>query len=654
MMMPQNWTEKNHDYLVSKLKEVKLYLKKYVTRLEGQPAKEHKVSKSPMWDDDILPAFETLAKLFGLSSFEKLILLLCAGVELDAEIAKLCAQAQGDPRNRYLTFGLALSIFEKAHWSAITPVSPLRFFKLIDFLPGENTSITNSPLKIEERILHYITGVSYLDKQLRGMVNPLHIGAPLTNSQKILLEKILFSWKSSKTRLFHVQLYGLDESSQQIIAKNTCDKLNLDLWQIPAELIPSKSDEMETFVNLWKRESTLLGAGLYISAEGAESPTLKIISRFLDSNNSGLIFVGTREHISGLKNHVLSFEVQKPQREEQLKLWKEYLGEYAQNGKLDKQISKIVGQFDLNAKSIQMASSETISIFLNSKKTDILSTLWNSCRNVSRPKMDDLAQRIIPKAAMDDLILPDKEKQLLYDVVVHMKNKDKVYREWGFENEISRGLGIVTLFSGESGTGKTMAAEVLSNELNLDLFRIDLSMVVSKYIGETEKNLRQVFDAAEDGGTILFFDEADALFGKRSEVHDSHDRYANIEVGYLLQRLESYKGLAILATNNKNSIDPAFIRRIRFIIHFPFPDETSRKKIWKYVFPQSAPLDGLDFTRLSKLNITGGHIRNIALNASFIAAEKNCPVNMNHLKQAIQTEYDKLERPLTRIELGDL
>jgi SpoVK/Ycf46/Vps4 family AAA+-type ATPase len=254
---------------------------------------------------------------------------------------------------------------------------------------------------------------------------------------------------------------------------------------------------------------------------------------------------------------------------------------------------------------------------------------------------------------MDDLVLPERERQLLREIAVHVAQRNKVYVEWGFGNANDRGLGITALFSGASGTGKTMAAEVLANELNLDLFRIDLATVVSKYIGETEKNLRRVFDAAEDGGAILFFDEADALFGRRSEIQDSHDRYANIEIGYLLQRMESYHGLAILATNMKGALDPAFIRRVTFIVNFPFPDERSRAEIWRRAFPASTPTEGLQIERLARLNITGGHIHNIAFYASFLAADEGLPVSMKHVKNAAKAEYVKLEMPPTQVDLGD-
>jgi SpoVK/Ycf46/Vps4 family AAA+-type ATPase len=235
---------------------------------------------------------------------------------------------------------------------------------------------------------------------------------------------------------------------------------------------------------------------------------------------------------------------------------------------------------------------------------------------------------------------------------VHVRHSPKVYETWGFASKGTRGLGINALFAGASGTGKTMAAEALSNELKLDLFHIDLSQVVSKFIGETEKNLGRIFDAAERSHAILLFDEADALFGRRSEVKDSHDRYANIEVSYLLQRMEAYRGLAILTTNMKSAFDPAFLRRLRFVVQFPFPDAAQRAEIWRRVFPRQTPTQDLCVELLARLNIPGGNIRSIALNAAFLAADEGTPVRMAHLKRAAQSEYAKLEKPLTTAEIG--
>jgi SpoVK/Ycf46/Vps4 family AAA+-type ATPase len=235
---------------------------------------------------------------------------------------------------------------------------------------------------------------------------------------------------------------------------------------------------------------------------------------------------------------------------------------------------------------------------------------------------------------------------MLREIAGQAGQRRAVYDGYGFGARMNRGTGISVLFAGESGTGKTMAAEALANELDLMLYKIDLSAVVSKYIGETEKNLRRLFDAAEGGGAVLFFDEADALFGKRSEVRDSHDRYANIEVSYLLQRMESFNGLAVLASNRKDSLDPAFLRRLRFVVNFPFPAQAERLSIWQGAFPAQAPVGGLDLDRLARLNLTGGSIHSVALNAAFLAANDGGRVTMPLVLAAARSEFRKLERPI--------
>jgi SpoVK/Ycf46/Vps4 family AAA+-type ATPase len=315
------------------------------------------------------------------------------------------------------------------------------------------------------------------------------------------------------------------------------------------------------------------------------------------------------------------------------------------NGALD----VIAGQFKLSARTIQAEGTHLAPAVAISDRPD--SVMWSACRTIGRSKLDELAQRIESAAGWDDLILPEAQKATLRQIGAHVQNRLKVHLEWGFAEKGARGLGISALFAGESGTGKTMAAEVLAHELQLDLYRIDLSAVVSKYIGETEKNLRRVFDAADDSGAILLFDEADALFGKRSEIKDSHDRYANIEVSYLLQRMEAYRGLAILTTNMKGALDVAFQRRLHFVVHFPFPDQALREAIWRSVFPAGAPQGAVDYSKLARLSVTGGSIRNIAINAAFRAAELQEPVSMAHLLQAAHQEASKRERPLSDAEI---
>jgi len=342
----------------------------------------------------------------------------------------------------------------------------------------------------------------------------------------------------------------------------------------------------------------------------------------------------------------LSWEVRKPTSIEQRRLWQQLLGGPG-NGRVD----HLVAQFNLNTSVLQSVCDEALRNAAGEDKSSLGTIVCETCRLHSRPHLDELAQRIESLVNWDDLVLPEVSGRLLREIVAQVKHRLKIYETWGFGARSSRGLGISALFAGPSGTGKTLAAEVMASELRLDLYRIDLSQVVSKYIGETEKNLRRVFDAAEDSGAILLFDEADALFGKRSEVKDSHDRYANIEISYLLQRMESYCGLAILTTNLKEALDKAFLRRIRFMVSFPFPNVEQRAEIWRHIFPAATPVDGLRIERLAQLDVAGGNIRNIAMYAAFLAADVDKPIDMDHVLRASRVEYAKLEKTLTEAEI---
>jgi SpoVK/Ycf46/Vps4 family AAA+-type ATPase len=309
-------------------------------------------------------------------------------------------------------------------------------------------------------------------------------------------------------------------------------------------------------------------------------------------------------------------------------------------------VGRIAAQFDLELAAIDAAASQAAPELAGPDPAPDLvgARLWAACRAQARPALADLAQLIEPRAGWDDLVLPAPQERTLREIAAQVRHRSVVVDDWGFGARTSRGLGVAALFAGPSGTGKTLAAEVLAGALALDLYRVDLSQVVSKYIGETEKNLRQIFDAAEAGGVVLLFDEADALFGKRSEVKDSHDRYANIQVSYLLQRMEAYRGLAILTTNARAALDRAFQRRLRFVVQFPFPDAALRERIWRAVFPPETPTEALDWPRLAELNVPGGAIRSIAVNAAFLAADAREPVRMHHLVRAGRVEQAKREQ----------
>jgi hypothetical protein len=436
---------------------------------------------------------------------------------------------------------------------------------------------------------------------------------------------------------------GLDSLSKQLVAQQVAAAFNLHLYRLPAELLPTQASELETLARLWQRDSILLPIALYLDAHETDGPAqpeggAPPLQRFL-ARSHGIFFLATREVRPGLGATTTAVEVDKPTPAEQQAIWAGSL-----NGEVDGSPKLLAGQFNLNTTTIRQIARGTAAG--RPGNGSLSGQVWDACLVNTRPRMDLLAQRLDPKATWEDIVLPDEVLLLLRQVADQVRWRSTVYDEWGFRQKMNRGLGINALFAGESGTGKTMAAEVLANELRLNLYRIDLSAVVSKYIGETEKNLRRLFDAAEDGGAILFFDEADALFGKRSEVKDSHDRYANIEVNYLLQRMEAYRGLAILATNLKSSLDHAFVRRLRFIVNFAFPDARQRKVIWQKVFPPRTPLAELDYERLARFNLTGGSIHNIALNAAFLAAQQDMAVSMPLILTAARTEFRKLERPI--------
>jgi SpoVK/Ycf46/Vps4 family AAA+-type ATPase len=321
---------------------------------------------------------------------------------------------------------------------------------------------------------------------------------------------------------------------------------------------------------------------------------------------------------------------------------------------VDGQIEAIVQQFNFESSGIVEALNNGITRARLRPGDFILTAddLWQACISQVTCNVGPLAQRLTPSYSWDDIVLPADMMQQLCEIADQVVTRSQVYGKWGFGVRLTRGRGISALFSGPSGTGKTMAAEILARHLQLELYRIDLAGVVSKYVGESEKNLRTVFDAAEQSGAILFFDEADALFGKRTEVRDSHDRYANIEVNYLLQRMEEYRGLAILCTNRRSSLDRAFLRRLRFLVEFPFPDPESRRLIWQKSFPPEAQVEQLDLETLARLEISGGNIHNIVLNAAFLAAGEQSSIGMRHLLHAARREYSKIDKLLTENEFG--
>ena len=598
------------------------------------------------------PALTRLCGALGLSDFECNVLLLCAARALKPEIPQLCAVLHGQREQNYVTFQLALKLFTESHWQALTPQAPLRRWQLVIWASEED--IPHARLKIDESILHYLLGEPYDDPLLKSVLQPVAVKAisgQLSASHQKVVEEIATLLHRQPTA--KVQLCGPETELSWAIAAAAAAQLQYPLYGLNARAV--SGEDAQQFAQRWQRWVRLAPSLLLIDADQEQPATEAsagnppLLTQLLPRLEAPAIVTTHQRHYVP-QCALVSFDVVRLSYGEQLTLWQTALG--TAHGEMNGHLHGLVSQFNLPPATIAAAGLSVQTDPEDAVSSDHLADrLWQFCRLQARPQLDNLAQRIDTTATWDDLVLPEREKTTLEAIATQVQYRAQVYESWGFAGKSQRGLGISALFSGQSGTGKTMAAEVLAKQFQLDLYRIDLSSVVSKYIGETEKNLRRIFDSAESGGAVLLFDEADALFGKRTEVKDSHDRHANVEVSYLLQRMESYQGLAILTTNLKKSLDQAFMRRIRFILDFPFPDREARAEIWRRVFPTQSPTQDLKYEKLGNLSVAGGNIRTIALNAAFIAAAAREPIQMAHILQATQQEYLKLERTLTDTEV---
>jgi MoxR-like ATPase len=583
-------------------------------------------------------AIDRLAGAFGLSAFERDLVLLAAGVEMDPALGALCGEAQGHPQRPWPTFALAAAALANPEWSALAPLRPLRRWRLVEL--DEASALAAARIRIDERVLHFLAGLDYLDPRLAPLLRPVEAAHALAAGHAALRDALAARLEATPAPLPLVQLNGPDADGREDIAAGCAELLGLRLHALAAADVPAGAAEVAELALLCEREAAL-GAGALLIDCGSEPAPPQALR--LAERTHGVVFLAA-DKATRPRRPLLACEVGYPAPAERHALWTRALGAAAPEPPA---LDAIAMQFRLSAHSIAATADA-----LQAQEAALYgAALWRACRQAAPAGLAELARLVEPSAQWDDLVLPPPQKDALAQIVVHMRHRFTVYDRWQFGAREGRGQGISALFTGESGTGKTMAAEVLARELRLDLYRVDLSSVVSKYIGETEKNLRRVFDAAEAGGAMLLFDEADALFGKRSEVKDSHDRYANIEVSYLLQRMEAFTGLAILTSNHKAALDGAFMRRLRFVVHFPFPEAAEREAIWRRVFPAAAPTDRLAFDKLARLQVSGGHIHNIALAAAFLAADAGASVGMAHVLRAARSDAAKRERAIADAEI---
>lgn len=649
-----DWLKSSQYDLFIEISQLRFTVEQKIAARKGEPL------ESPIPNFPHPPVIDSYLNLlctnFSLSNFERDILLLCAAIEFDPSWGELFAEITGDLKQNYPTFSLAMSLLDSVDWLAFSPAANLRQWHLVEI--GVGNSLTSSPLRINERILHYLMGDHHLDERLLKLCEPIVANPVRIESHRQVVTQAIATWVSVSEsdeydRLPVLQLCGEDVASKTEIAMEICRELGLTLYKVSANILPNDLSHLQLIAQLCEREYTLGMMALLLDCDRDEypQPSQETAISYLTEILNCPTIISSQSRRRQHQRTIMTFDVRSPSIPEQQSLWEKALNDLDVSDSLNGSIHQLVSYFNLSPTHIYNASLKAKSLHQKESNHTFHQSLWLACRTQSRPRLNELAQSVETTANWEDLILPAKEKIVLQDIAAHVRQRLTVYEKWGFAGRSRRGLGISALFAGSSGTGKTMAAEVLGNELQLDVYRVDLSSVIDKYIGETEKNLKRIFDAAEGGGVILLFDEADALFGKRTEVKDSHDRHANVGVSYLLQRMEAYRGLAVLTTNLKNSLDQAFLRRLRFVIQFPFPDAEQRAEIWRRAFPKQTPILDLDYIKLGKLSVAGGNIRNIALNSAFIAADRNEPVQMKHILQAAKIEYIKLEKPMMDAEV---
>jgi hypothetical protein len=628
------WMEHSRQALVLALDDLRARVE---AKAAGSPPPAE-VSAAPE-----VSALARLSRRFRLSPFERDVLLLAAGVEVDSNFADLVARWRGDTGRSRPTFALALSVLDLPHWDALSPYGVLRRGRLIRLADG--AGLVDAPITIEEAVLHALNGLGGIDERLRPFVRTPD-GGPVVPSQERAASQIVDAWsRAEPARRHKVLLTGSSAEVAVEVFGAACRRLELSPFVLDLSAVPTDRTELEDLVDLWERDAVLHDIALLVNAGEAEPPERRSLAGWLLDRLSGFV-VAAGAPFASSTSPAVAVTIGETTAAEQTVVWRAALGPLADQ--LDGHLERLTEQFRLPARAIAAVAAELRASPAADPAAALADRAWDICRRQARGGLEDLAERLEPRATWDRLVLPGAQMDLLRSMATQVRHRFHVYERWGFRARSSRGFGVSALFHGPSGVGKTFAAEVLAQDLALDLYRVDLSATISKYIGETEKNLRRIFDAAEESGAILLFDEADALFGKRSEVSNSHDRYANLEVSYLLQRMEGYRGLAILTTNLKSALDTAFLRRLRFVVPFPFPSAAERERIWRHAFPGEVPLDpAVDWTKLARLAVAGGNIANIALDAAFRAAHDHSVVGMPQLLAAARAECMKIEKPIT-------
>lgn len=619
-----------------------------------------------------------LAEAFHLSSIEQNIILICMAVELNNKYEKLYGYLQDDMTYKYPSIEVIKKLVCHSEAEAIQlkmilgAEGKLFKYKLIKVINREDSiSFQSTQLRLEERIVSFLHNTNKLNKELLAFTEisyPSHKLPPFILDQQIQEKLRAFvsyelQRESGDTLIFN--LWGRSGSGKKNQVKHLCQYINVPVILIDLEKMIYFEQSIEELLQLVYREvrlyqSVVCFTNFQVLLNENEGIRKKLDQLLHSLNNSPqLVFLLSDiqwKPAGMLENNVfIDMEIPSPNDLQRKLIWESLSVDYDFDESLNWGL--IASKFRLTTGQIKNAIevSKNLAHWQDGKDAKIgVEQVYAACYIQVQHRLEKKAKKLNPKFNWEDIILPNEQKEQLINASNQVKYRHVVYGQWGFDRKLSYGKGLSMLFSGPPGTGKTMAAEVVAKELHLEIFKIDLSQIISKYIGETEKNLNEIFKEAQLSNAILFFDETDALFGKRSEVKDSHDKYANIETAYLLQKMEEYDGISVLATNYLQNIDEAFMRRINYIIKFPFPDQEYREKLWRHIFPKETPLhDDIDYTFLAeKFHLAGGNIKNIAVSSAFLAAEKGEKVCMKHIIQAAKHEINKSGKILLKEELG--
>ncbi len=588
---------------------------------------------------------EHIVEVFNLSEFELNILLLCIATEIDPIISLLFSRLGN---NFAPSISFASELFPEIE-HAITNRSPLRFWRLVELKNPEH--FLHSHFHVSEKVIHFALGVETVEEKVVDVLADLEVDRLEIKPSQRLQQQYELQVQDSEKNSMPIQMQSWDAEEIKHAASFFAQKKGYKLYKFSLE--DFGKDKKQQDHRLLGREILMDRAMLWIDCNELVSATderryaLFAFVNKMAAELSSRIILSAPAPLSQHKIPVELIELKERTPIEQSELWKQKLAYYPELIS-EEEIDKTSQHFKLS-----LQQTGTIADQWNSQMKhetggkNGFDTLWNLSRMNLRRNTTDRINLVESTTKRDGLVLSQKSKKLFDQFLAQAQGRYKVYEEWGLADKLKRGLGIAALFYGPSGTGKTTAAEVLASELQLDILKIDLSQTVSKYIGETEKNLDHAFHVAHQSGAILMFDEADSVFTKRTAIHDSHDVHANQQVSYLLQKIETHPGISILTTNLKNSIDEAFMRRIRFVIPFDLPDVDERYKIWKGIFPLQVPKEEIDLKKLARYGLSGGEIKNAAVNATFFAAEKDCSLNMRFIEAAINDEFEKNEKPIS-------